>query len=174
MRMHNGAQNLTDEGEVMSSVDDLRSQLNQAVWLGDKRAEERDKAERQLNAVRTALKAHPDSDLVALAEATARQSDQFVEAYDRAKDLEQQVAVLREALDATRECAFRMSMGHAEDDEVRLALSVSRAALSTTQPTGWVRLADVERVMGPVLAVVYRPDSSHLAAARAWLHEVKR
>lgn len=104
---------------------------------------------------------------------------------DEIEALELQVAVLREALDLARsELAVLASYVGLPDgpwpsaglkvtaQAHKRALAVATAALSTAQPTGWVRLADVERVFGPLVFGVQHEAPGHVTAARAWLDEV--
>ena len=143
-----------------------------------KEAVERRRLEQQLAAIRAALGGHPDSDLVALAEATMRQSDmvddhgpdgrnvtnaQFVEMRDRAEKAEQQVAVLRGAI---------ADIVDDYDEGRNMAASITDArVLQVEDGPRMVRFADVERVFRPLTE---RPLRGETDTARAWLDEAKR
>lgn len=99
--------------------------------------------EQQVTAIRVALKAHADSDLVALAEATMRQSDRCEIEHERADAAEQQVAVLRVALRA-----FLDADSDLLPPRVRRLVREARAALVNTDAPRMVRLDDVERILG--------------------------
>lgn len=59
--------------------------------------------------------------------------------HEKTKALDQQVAVLREAL---------TNIEHVGTVSGSPLAKLARAALSTTQPTGWVRVEDIERKEG--------------------------